>query len=137
MGIRNLLRARGLAADAQGLRLDWDGLILEAPPQQAEIGADVTAYIRPEAVKVVYPDRALTDALEHNLVEGVIIENLPGAGFHTLHVLLENRLDIEVRFPSHAYATLPLERGARVRLALRRDAMVVLTEHQVDHVTPP
>ena len=128
MGIRNLLRARILAADAQGLRLDWEGLTLEAPPQLAAIGAEVIAYIRPEAVKIIYPDRPLAGALEQNLADGTIVENLPGAGFHTAHVLLENGLDLEVRYPSHAYATLRLERGARIRLALRRDALIVLPE---------
>jgi molybdate transport system ATP-binding protein len=131
MGIRNLLGVRVISADASSLRLDWGGLILEALPQPAEIGAQVTAYIRPEAVKIVYPDRPLADSLAHNLVEGTVTDSLPGPSFQTAQVLLENGLDIEVRFPTHAYATIRLDRGARVRLALRRDALIVLSESSV------
>jgi molybdate transport system ATP-binding protein len=128
MGIRNLLRVRVTAADAHGLQLDWEGLHLEAPPQQVEIGTEATAYIRPEEVKIIYPDRPITGAVGQNLVEGTIVESLPGASLRALRVLLENGLDIEVRFPFNAYTPLRLERGARVRLALRRDALVLLTE---------
>ena len=128
MGIRNLLRARVVSADAQGVQLDWEGLALTAPPQPVEVGAEVTAYIRPEEVKVVYPDRPLVGVVGQNLADGVIIENLPGAGLRELRILLENGLEIEMRFPAYAYASLRLERGARVRLALRRDALTILTD---------
>jgi hypothetical protein len=50
----------------------------------------------------------------------------PGAGFRTLLVLLQNGAEVEVRFPPYAYAPLRLERGAGIRLSLRRDALVVL-----------
>jgi molybdate transport system ATP-binding protein len=128
MGIRNLLRVRVTAADAHGLQLDWAGLALEAPPQDATVGAEATAYIRPEQVKIVYPDRPISGAVGQNLVEGTITEVLPGASLRAVQVLLENGLDIEARYPITAYASLQLVRGARVRLALRREALVLLAE---------
>ena len=43
-----------------GVRLDWEGLPLLALPQDVELGSTVTAYIRPEDVKIIYPGRPLS-----------------------------------------------------------------------------
>ena len=75
MGIPNLFRARVAAAEVAGVRLDWEGLPLLALPQDVELGSTVTAYIRPEDVKIIYPGRPLSDAVRHNLVTGRITEN--------------------------------------------------------------
>jgi molybdate transport system ATP-binding protein len=126
MGIRNLFRAQVKFVAPDGVQLDWGGLALHAPPQQAPLGSQVTAYIRPEEVKIIYPDRPLDSVVGQNLADGVILEVSPGAGFRTLLVLLQNGAEVEVRFPPYAYAPLRLERGAGIRLSLRRDALVVL-----------
>ena len=68
MGVRNLFRAKVISAGPEGLMLDWAGLRLEAPPQAASAGAILTSYIRPEEIKVLYPDRPLTGAVAHNQV---------------------------------------------------------------------
>jgi len=126
MGVKNLFHARVIAATPDGLRIDWAGIQLDAPPQPAQVGAGVTAYIRPEEVKIIYPDRPLSAAVGLNLVDGTVLESIPGVSFRSLRILIENGFEIEVRFPPYAYVPLRLERGARVRLSLRRDALIVL-----------
>ncbi|HLU24557.1 MAG TPA: ABC transporter ATP-binding protein [Longimicrobiales bacterium] len=126
MGIRNLLRAR-VVQDGDGLALDWAGTRLEAPiPDTVRPGSEVTAYIQPENVKIVYPDRPLGPAVAHNVLDGAIVAARHGAGTRILTVRLENGYEIEVRFPVLSYSALRLEPGAAVRLALRRDGLVVL-----------
>jgi molybdate transport system ATP-binding protein len=128
MGIRNLLHARVRETD-DGPRLEWDGLLLEfahtAPP---EPGTTVTAYIRPDDVKVVYPDRPLSPAVAHNLFDGRIRESRESAGSRILLVGMANGREIEVRFPLLSYSPLRLEAGEPVRIALRREGVIVLQE---------
>ncbi len=126
MGLRNLLRARVLAATPEHLLLDWAGLQVEAPPQPAAVGSEVTAYIRPEDIKILYPDRPLMGAVQHNQVAGVILDHQVSANFRRWRVLLANGHEVELRAPIHAYASLALHAGQAVRLALRREAVVVL-----------
>ena len=115
-----------LAATPEHLLLDWDGLQVEAPPQPAAVGSEVTAYIRPEDIKILYPDRPLMGAVQHNQVAGVILESQASAGFRRWRVLLSNGHQVELRAPVHAYASLVLQTGQTVRLSLRREAVVVL-----------
>jgi molybdate transport system ATP-binding protein len=126
MGIPNLFRARVTAAHADGLVLDWDGLELIALPQASGVDSIVTAYIRPEDVKILYPDRPLADAVRDNLVVGQIVMSRPHPGGRVLHLALPNRHEIEVRHAATAYASLGLQVGDEVRLSLRRDALVVI-----------
>jgi molybdate transport system ATP-binding protein len=126
MGIANLFRAEVVAVDVSGVALDWDGMLLHAPAQDVEPGSTVTAYIRPEDVKILYPDRPLTDAVHFNQVTGTIVEAqlLPGA--RRLRVALDNGHEIDVSYAAYAYAPLSLQVGEPARLALRRDALVLL-----------
>ncbi len=126
MGMRNLFRAKVISAGPEGLTLDWDGLRLEAPPQAAMADAILTSYIRPEEIKVLYPDRPLTGAVAHNQVAGRIVESRPSTTYRVLRVALENGHDLEVRFPRHAYAGLSLREGETVSLSLRREALIGL-----------
>jgi molybdate transport system ATP-binding protein len=130
MGMRNLFRAKVISAGPEGLTLDWDGLRLEAPPQAAIADAILTSYIRPEEIKVLYPDRPLTGAVAHNQVTGRVVESRPSTSYHRLRVALANGHDLEVRFPRHAYAGLSLGEGETVRLSLRREALVGLEKTQ-------
>jgi molybdate transport system ATP-binding protein len=129
MGIRNLIRAR-IAHDGDGAAaLDWDGMLLAMAPGAAPAaGTEVTAYIRPEDVKLVYPDRPLTSAVAHNIVDATISAAAQSASTRVLQVALPNGRELEVRFPLMSYAPLRLEPGAPVRLALRREALVLLRE---------
>ncbi|MBI3325355.1 MAG: ABC transporter ATP-binding protein [Nitrospinae bacterium] len=127
MGIRNLIHARVVEATPERLLLDWDGLPLEAPPQALDVGAIVTAYIRPEDVKVLYPDRPLMSAVSHNQILGRIVDGRFSVGFRTLRVsIVPHGHEVEVRFPVYAYTPLSLRPGAEVRLSLRREGVVIL-----------
>lgn len=126
MGIPNLFRAQVVAAEPDGLVLDWDGLRLVAPPRACAAGEEVTAYMRPEDVKVLYPDRPLVDAVRFNQAAGRIAASTPYPGGRTLHVLLSNGHEIAVRHAAYTYAALNLHVGDEVRLSLRREALVVI-----------
>ncbi len=126
MGITNLFRAEVVAADAGGVTLDWDSLRLSAPPQAVAPGSAVTAYIRPEDVKIIYPDRPLMAAVQHNRVTGRIAASSFYPGARHLLLALPNGHALEVSHPRYTYAPLNLEVGQQVQLALRREALVLL-----------
>jgi molybdate transport system ATP-binding protein len=126
MGIRNLFRANVIDATTERLLLDWDGLHLEAPPQPVEVGSAVVAYIQPEDVKILYPDRPAMSAVHHNRVSGVIQSSELGLGARALRVGLPNGHSVEVRFRIYTYAPLRLEAGQPVEVSLRREALVIL-----------
>ena len=122
MGIRNILRAQ---INADGSELDWDGLLLPAPPlARTRAGADVTAYIRPDDIKIVYPGRPLSTELTS--IEGTVLQSRTGPQYRSLNVLLENGHIVEVRFSPLSYLSLALERGTRIRLAFRVEAITLL-----------
>lgn len=125
LGIRNVFHARVTRAEGEVL-LDWDGIPLHAPPEPVAEGDVVTAYIRPEDIKIVYPDRPLMRAVRENLIDAEILESHRNAAFRVLRVRTPNGQAIEVRFPAYSYAPLSLEPGDRVRIALRREGIVVL-----------
>lgn len=129
MGIANVFRAQVVAAEAGGLTLDWDGISLTAPPQEVEPGSTVTAYIRPEDVKLLYPDRPLSETVRQNVVTGRITESYLRPGARRLQVLLPNEHQIEVSHPPYSYAPLSLDAGQSVRLALRREALILLLDN--------
>ena len=124
--IRNLFRARVLDATAERLLLDWEGLVLEAPPQPAAIGSVVAAYIQPEDIRVLYPDRPVGSTVHHNRVSGVILRNEPILGARILRVGLPNGHSVEVRFRIYTYAPLRLEAGQPVEVSMRKEALVIL-----------
>ncbi len=134
MGIRNLFRARVVEVSPHGLLLDWDGLLVEASLQHAAVGDTVTAYIRPEDVKILYPDRPLSHAVRANQIAGLIVESQVHASFHTLRVAIANTHEIEVRFPVYAYTPLRLTVGEHIRLSLRKEGVVILPGKPVESV---
>lgn len=126
MGIPNLFHARVVRSSSEGAVLDWDGLALAAPPHPAGAGAMVAAYIRPEEIRLLYPDRPVTPPVTHNQVAGRIVGGHFDAAFRTLRVRLPNGHEVEARFPTTSYLALQLEPGAEVYLSLRKEGLVVL-----------
>ncbi len=129
VGLSNLFQARVSASTAEALLLDWDGLRLEAPPAPLSPGAVLTAYIRPEEVKVLYPGRPLSAAVRRNRVRGRILERRPQAHRHLLLVGLPNGGEVEVAFSPRLYSALPLELGSEVELSIRPEGVVILREY--------
>ena len=126
IGIPNLFSARVIAVTPETLTLDWDGLPLEVGPQQAEVGSSVTAYIQPEEIRVLYPDRPVMSPVTHNQVIGRIVATQFNAGFRTLRVRLTNGHEVEAWFPASSYLALSLEPETEVYLSLRKEGLVVL-----------
>jgi molybdate transport system ATP-binding protein len=125
MGSRNLLRAR-VPGTGTTTRLDWDGLVLEAPPSSAPVGAGATAYIRPEDVKLIYPDRPLAPSVSANIFDATITLVRQQGSVRVLQAELPNGRELEIRFPLLSYASLRLEPGASIRVALRRNGLTIL-----------
>lgn len=125
MGIPNVFQARVVAARPDGLVLDWDGLELIAAPQAVVAGSVLTAYVRPEDVKILYPDRPLVDAIRYNQVEGRIVASRLVPGGRVLYVRLSNGHEIAVQHGPYTYIRLNLRVGDVVQLSLRRDALIV------------
>lgn len=134
MGVGNLFRARVIEATPERLLLDWDGLLLEASPQAATVGEVVTAYIRPEDIKILYPDRPMTNAVRHNQIVGRIVEHRSHSSFQTLSVEVSHGHDVEVRFPMYAYTPLRLTPGEHVTLSLRKEGVVILPGKAMESV---
>lgn len=129
LGIRNLLHGRVLE-NSPVLVVDWQGMRVEfehADPTRP-VGSAVTAYIRPEDVKVIYPDRPTAPAVSRNVLSATIVSMREGAGHRMLLVQTENGASLEVRFPRLSYAPLQLLPGARIAIALRAAGVVVLSE---------
>jgi molybdate transport system ATP-binding protein len=126
MGLGNLFQARVVEAGLGRLLLDWDGLELEAAPQDIARGSLATLYIRPEDIKVLYPDRPVMAAVSHNQITGRIVASSLGPGVRVLEVLLPNGHQVEVRHATYTYAPLQLEVGQEIRLSLRREALVLI-----------
>ena len=134
MGVRNLFRVRVADVTPAAAVLDWEGLRLEAPAEALVPGTEVIAYIQPEDIKVLYPDRPVGSAVQANQVDGVVIASQANAGARTLRVeLLANGQIVELRFPSYSYAPLGLLPGERVRLSLRKAALAVLSSDEGAH----
>ncbi|MCI0433250.1 MAG: ABC transporter ATP-binding protein [Gemmatimonadetes bacterium] len=126
MGIRNLIHARILEIGPV-MTLDWDGLRLEAPADPAlEAGTAVTAHIRPDDIKIVYPDRPAGPQVAHNVFDTVISSVRQTAAARVLRARLPNQHELEIRFPLLSYSPLALEPGAPARIAIRREGIVVL-----------
>ena len=126
LGIPNAFSARVVAATSAGLYLDWDGLQLEALPQPIEVDSVVTAYIRSEDIKILYPDRPLMHPVQYNHLIGKIVSKRPGRSSLTLRVILTNGHEVEMAFPAHTYAPLSLLPGEDINLSVRKEGLVVL-----------
>ncbi|MBU2601701.1 MAG: ABC transporter ATP-binding protein [Actinobacteria bacterium] len=126
VGVSNVFHALVVEASADGLVLDWDGLRLEAPPQHTEVGERVPVYIRPEDVKVLYPDRRIGESLRANRVEAVVVDLHHSGTVQSLRVELPNGHEVDVRFPGYTYLPLNLSVGGTVELCLRREAVGLL-----------
>jgi molybdate transport system ATP-binding protein len=136
LGIPNVITARVAEASAAGLLLNWDGLLLTAPPLDLAPGASVTAYIRPEDIRLIYPDRPLGRMVRENVLCGTVVERRRGRHINQLTARLESGQRIEVVAPAASYSELNLSAGAAVQLALRAESIVIIAPRQVGGPAP-
>jgi molybdate transport system ATP-binding protein len=131
-GVRNLLEGKVQSASAEGLVINWRGHTILAPPSPRLPGEHVTFYIRPEDVKLLYPDRPLTSTVQHNRFVGRVLRAIPAGTWVTVRLGVESasppkdEVGLESRLPMRAYRTLGLEVGATVAFSLRRDCIMLL-----------
>ncbi|HWQ11962.1 MAG TPA: ABC transporter ATP-binding protein [Roseiflexaceae bacterium] len=130
LGIPNAITAQVIEASAAGLLLDWDGLVLAAPPLDLTPGAEVTAYIRPEDIRLIYPDRPLNRMVRQNVLNGTVIEHRRGRHVNQLRVKLAGRHMIDVVYPATSYSGLDLSPGRAIHLALRVESIVIIAPRQ-------
>jgi molybdate transport system ATP-binding protein len=127
LGIRNVFEADVVRSDDDALDLDWDGIRIGLPPHHGlETGTRVTAYVRADDVKFVYPDRPLNESIAGTVIDAQVVAERASAGARLVWVRLANGRELEVRFPLLSYAQLPLRPGTAVRVALRREGVTVL-----------
>ena len=136
LGIPNAITARVVEASAAGLLLDWDGLLLSAPPRDLAPGAEVTAYIRPEDIRLIYPDRPLGRMVRQNVLTGAVAEHRRGRHINQLRATLEGGHVIDVVYPAASYSELDFSAGAAVQLALRAESIVIIAPRQTSSPAP-
>jgi molybdate transport system ATP-binding protein len=132
-GVRNLLEGTVQSVSAEGLVVDWCGHLILAPPAPRMAGEQVTFYIRPEDVKLLYPDRPLASAVQHNRFVGRVLRTTPAGTWVTVRLEIQSErpaegdnVSLESRLPVRAYHALGLEVGDGVALSLRRDGVMLL-----------
>ena len=126
-GVRNLLEGSVQSAGPEGLAIAWEGRIILAPPAPRAPGECVAFYIRPEDVKLLYPDRPLAPSVRHNRLEGRVLSVAPAGESVTVRLAVEGgTVALESRLPLRAYRALGLEVGAPVAFSLRREGIMLL-----------
>ncbi|HXG42919.1 MAG TPA: ABC transporter ATP-binding protein [Dehalococcoidia bacterium] len=127
-GLPNLVRARVRRASADGLHLDWDGQELLAAPRELSPGEEVLAYIRPEEVRFIYPDRPLSAAVRHNRLRVRVLEQRLVRDARLVRVRTAGPpwAELEVRSPPSTYADLALVPDSELEVAIRPSGIVVL-----------
>jgi molybdate transport system ATP-binding protein len=124
--IPNLVRAAVREAAPEGLTLDWAGFPLRAPLQHATVGQEVDVYVRPESVKLLYPDRPLTHPVRHNVIQAQVkTVQREGAGW-CVWLSLDNGADLMARHGPHAYESLNVQPGQQLQVAIWRPGVIVL-----------
>ncbi len=133
LGVRNVFEAKVIALTEKELCLDWQGLLIKASAQQAEVGEVVTLYIRPEMISVTSADRFPDRQSLYNKIIGRVTGCLIGQHHRTLTVRLQNECEVEVYLPGLADDSSSLSDGEEIELALPRDSVNVLSEKSAFH----
>jgi molybdate transport system ATP-binding protein len=132
-GVRNLLEGEVHSSSPEGLVIGWKGRTILAPPSSRLPGERIAFYIRPEDVKLLYPDRPLASAVQHNRFLGRVLRIVPSGSWVDVRLGLDaegcqgdEETGIESRLPVRAYLDLGLKVGAGVTFSLRRDGIMLL-----------
>jgi molybdate transport system ATP-binding protein len=132
LGTTNVFEGIVESTTAEATFISWRGVTIEVLPQPHTIGERVTFYVRPEDVKILYPDRPLSETIRHNVLNGVVVRNVPHGAMNTLFFKSsdlngQSDYDLEVRYPNRAYQSLSLIAGSQAQVALRKAAIHVLS----------
>ncbi len=128
-GVRNLLEGSVQSAGPDGLAIAWQGHTILALPAPRLPGERVAFYVRPEDVKLLYPDRPLAPSVQYNRLAGRVLSVAPAGESVTVRLAVEGGdAALESRLPLRAYRALGLEVGAPVAFSLRREGIMLLPE---------
>ena len=133
-GVRNLLEGKAQSVSAEGLVIAWQGHTILAPPAPRLPGEHITFYIRPEDVKLLYPNRPLAPTVRHNRFVGRVIRVIPAGTWVTVCLAVETKhsppdgeeVTLESHLPMRAYRALGLDVDAPVTFSLLRDGINIL-----------
>lgn len=140
-GVRNVLEGTVRSVSAEGTIIDWQGHSILARPAPLPPGEHVTFYIRPEDVKLLYPDRPLASSVQHNRFAGRVLRVTPAGTWVTVHLAVETgnypadegEVTLESHLPMRAYRDLGLDKGATVAFSLLRDGITILPRDPEAH----
>jgi molybdate transport system ATP-binding protein len=91
--------------------LCWPGGSVELPPTVQPMD-DITAFVAPQAVKILYPGIPVDPLLAANVMNGTVVERYQVGSIRTLHVAAAG-LSWHVEFPSDSYRDLYLEENGQ------------------------
>lgn len=129
-GSTNLFRARVTGTD-RSLVLDWDGLTIEAPGDEYDIGDDVWFCIRPEYVGIADANAdggTASGEMDHsNLLDGRIVRRIFTGEEYLVNVVPDGGDEtIQVTLSPPVYDRLQLTECDRIRVSLEKEAVHVL-----------
>ena len=140
MGMTNFLDGVVRGCDGGDLIVDWRGMAVRTPLQDLPTGTRVTLCIRPEEIWIWKPGRAVEPDLQINQLTGTIVGKQPHGAVDTLFFRAQNLAraqnlsrddhkpyDLELEASYRASQRLGLDVGATATIALRRDAIHILT----------
>lgn len=130
-GTKNIFRGRVRAVEPDHILVDAGGFTVLAPPNPCQVGQELEFCIRPESIMVVKPSQPLRQAVKENLLDGVMVDQLPRGYAHTLYFKLEaspQDYDLEIEVPNHAYERLGLAPGKAITVSLKMSAIHVIPE---------
>ena len=127
LGIPNRLIATVEAVTADATLLNWDGVRLEAPRVEIPAGESVSAYLRPEQIKLI-PGEACADGCERQIT-GKIDSVRVNRSFRVIRVVFDNGSIIEARAPIDK-SDRKYEPGTVVTLEIPKEAVVILPSRE-------
>jgi ABC-type Fe3+/spermidine/putrescine transport system ATPase subunit len=127
LGLTNLLRGTVVSVDREGVEIETGIGRLKIEDCRSEIGdwesgTEATALIRPEAA--ILPDQGRPPSAD-NVIEGILVERSFRGDHYRL--LVRHADGLEMAFTVEAMATDLPQPGESIRLALRREAMTLLS----------
>jgi molybdate transport system ATP-binding protein len=126
LGLPNIIQARVIGRNSNGLELDWKGLRLPSGPAAVEVGSEMSAYLMPGGVIIHLDEQA-----GKNLLKGIIKRRQPSRRFTQVRIALSHGSEIEVSTrPTDNFAHL-LEPGQQVWLEVPRECVRLIDERPI------
>jgi molybdate transport system ATP-binding protein len=126
-GVKNIWEGTVVESSVAGLGLQWGEYVVKLPPANYTVGQRVIFYIRPEDVKVIRPDKPLTEAIRHNLIEGTVTNIADQGATVSITVDCHKALElIQLRFSVRSYTDLELKPGKIVTMSFRKDSIKLI-----------